>query len=551
MLLRKVNILLLLFTLFGLVFTSVAQNVAITQLVKRVKPSVVAIMTYDKNGEKQSQGSGFFIAANRIITNKHVIEDAYKAEIKTYDGSTYQVSGILGTDDDGDLAILEINLPKNKKFIPLSISPTKPEEGERILVIGNPLGLEGTISDGLVSSIRKFDSVTAIQITAPISPGSSGSPVVNLKGQVVGIATSQLAKGQNLNFAMASERISKITLIKSKSLPDFVVENNEKKLIQAAVLVEKGKKVAEATFIEAIAQAKKDNQKNFSVDNEKVKKDNENAIPFFREALDIDSTYAPAWDELGNAYYSLERYKDAINAFRAALVLNYRKYTLLQNLANSHRELKEFTLAIKTLHELAEFDKKFEAMALEQIGDIYSSEMENYKEAIASYVKSFRLPGFDNTRGLKNKLKLSIMTHGIDLQIEKKYYEAIDLYKILIEIGQEAGGHNKIGEIYYSLDQYENAFNSFSKAVKLKPDFYVAYNNLARVYLFGFKDYKSAVWAATKACKLQPDYDQGHYLLGLSYYFSGNKSSALDEYKILMPLNEKLAKDLSDLIYGK
>lgn len=551
MVLRKVNISLLLFALLGLVFTSVAQNVAITQLVKRVKPSVVAIMTYDKNGEKQSQGSGFFIAANRIITNKHVIEDAYKAEIKTYDGSTYQVSGILGSDDDGDLAILEISLPINKKFIPLSISPTKPEEGERILVIGNPLGLEGTISDGLVSSIRKFDSVTAIQITAPISPGSSGSPVINLKGQAVGIATSQLAKGQNLNFAMASERISKITVIKSKSLPDFVAENNEKKLIQASVLVEKGKKVAEATFIESIAKAKKDNQKNFSVDNEKVKKDNENAIPFFREALNIDSTYAPAWDELGNAYYSLERYKDAINAFRAALVLNYRKFTLLQNLANSHRELKEFTLAIKTLYELTEFDKKFAAMALEQIGDIYTFEFENYKEATEAYFKSFKLPEFNNSRGLKSKLSLAIIWYGGELRVQKKYYEAIEVYKMLIEIGQEAAAYNSIGESYYSLDQYQNAVDSFTKAIKIKSDNFEAYLNLTRVYLFGFKDDSSAVWAATKACKLKPDSDEGHYLLGLSYYFSGNKSAALDEYQILKPLNEKLAKELFDLIYGK
>src|SRR5262249_46241645 len=104
---------------------------------------------------------------------------------------------------ESDLALLQGNLPPDQ-YTPLELAEAFPEEGERIMVIGNPFGLlEGSVSDGIVSSLRKFPNVgTVVQVTAPVSPGSSGSPVINSSGYVVGIISSQLTQGQNLNFAM-------------------------------------------------------------------------------------------------------------------------------------------------------------------------------------------------------------------------------------------------------------------------------------------------------------------------------------------------------------
>jgi len=99
---------------------------------------------------------------------------------------------------------------------PLRLSRNFPEIGERVVVIGSPLGLEQTVSEGIVSAIRGIGRL--LQITAPISPGSSGSPVVNMKGEVVGVATLQFTQGQNLNFAVSAERISKMKSGEGKTL---------------------------------------------------------------------------------------------------------------------------------------------------------------------------------------------------------------------------------------------------------------------------------------------------------------------------------------------
>lgn len=132
---------------------------------------------------------------------------------------------------------------------PLSINASLPEVGERVVVIGSPLGLEQTVSDGIVSAVREVSAFgTIIQITAPISPGSSGSPVVNMKGEVIGVATFQSMIGQNLNFAIPGERIAKLTKIaKGKRLqpPISLDDLTPKRTITIAPLevIEKWKSV--------------------------------------------------------------------------------------------------------------------------------------------------------------------------------------------------------------------------------------------------------------------------------------------------------------------
>ena len=109
-----------------------------------------------------------------------------------------------------DLALLRVEAPAGH-VRPLSLDRTSPQEGESVVVIGNPLGLEGSVSNGIVSAVRDIPTFgRIIQITAAISPGSSGSPVVNMLGQVIGVATLQVTGGQSVNFAIPSERISQL-----------------------------------------------------------------------------------------------------------------------------------------------------------------------------------------------------------------------------------------------------------------------------------------------------------------------------------------------------
>jgi serine protease Do len=176
----------------------------IPSLVKQAMPGVVLIKTYDSNGNELSQGSGFVISKEGdVITCYHVMKGYSKATVNTSDGMEFQVSNVTALRKSDDLARISL-ATGNYTFANLNLNITIPEAGQEIIVIGGPLGLEKTVSQGTVSAIRN----NTIQITAPISSGSSGGPVFNMNGEVIGIVSSQMNKGQNLNFAIPACLIS-------------------------------------------------------------------------------------------------------------------------------------------------------------------------------------------------------------------------------------------------------------------------------------------------------------------------------------------------------
>ena len=209
-----ISIILLLF----LSINSFAQQ-TITSLLKQVQPSTVLITVYDAQGNQTGQGSGFFISKKgEVITNWHVISNASSAMVKTATGAIFKVEGVVAKDEKRDIAKIVLEA-KDVSFPYLNLSSTIPQVGERILVVGSPYGLESTVSDGLISALRKIPDIgQIIQISAPISPGSSGSPVIKLNGQVVGIATFQFIEGQNLNFAVSAMYVAKLPSVSKTSV---------------------------------------------------------------------------------------------------------------------------------------------------------------------------------------------------------------------------------------------------------------------------------------------------------------------------------------------
>lgn len=192
---------LIVFTVFFPIFA----NAKISPLILEQKKAVVTIFIMEK-GNTISTGSGFLISKNGMVaTNYHVVDDVInkgaEAIIKLPNNSILIPKRFFAYDGQNDIALIQTN-SKNTPFIKLE-TKQKPCEGDDVFVIGSPLGLEWSISNGIISSIRADGSI--IQITAPISPGSSGSPVLNSNGLVIGIATMQMIKGQNLNFAISSK----------------------------------------------------------------------------------------------------------------------------------------------------------------------------------------------------------------------------------------------------------------------------------------------------------------------------------------------------------
>jgi S1-C subfamily serine protease len=175
--------------------------------IAQLKRAVVLITTYDDRGNPLLQGSGFFIDREQVVTNLHVIKGASQISIETFAGTTTTVQSVVATNQRTDLALLRIAQPcAGSTILPLGTAP--PVEGESILLVSNPQGSRWKITRGNVGLLWKLAGRgTRLQITAAILPGSSGGPVVNERGQVMGIASSHASSADDLNFAVPVESL--------------------------------------------------------------------------------------------------------------------------------------------------------------------------------------------------------------------------------------------------------------------------------------------------------------------------------------------------------
>jgi S1-C subfamily serine protease len=179
-------------------------------LFAQASPAVVQVVIQDRQGRPLGGGSGFLVSPKGlIVTNYHVIEKAHTASVVLADKAKLDVAGAAALDQEADLAILKVAGPISTRPLELAGSDLPPV-GTKVYAIGSPLGLAQTLSDGLVSGHRETDDVTLIQTTAPISPGSSGGPLLGEDGRIVGVTTAFLKTGQNLNFAVPASQVTRL-----------------------------------------------------------------------------------------------------------------------------------------------------------------------------------------------------------------------------------------------------------------------------------------------------------------------------------------------------
>lgn len=184
------------------------EKVATINTAELTLKSTVAITMQDKDRQTLALGSGTIIGTGMVITNMHVIAGASYGFVQlSNDAQKHAIEGYMATDKVNDLALLSVPTIQTNG---LRLQVALPNVGDQIFAAGNPQGLAGTFSDGIVSSHRQFESKELIQISAPISPGSSGGPIVNANAELLGIAVGGFMDGQNLNFAIPSKYVAQL-----------------------------------------------------------------------------------------------------------------------------------------------------------------------------------------------------------------------------------------------------------------------------------------------------------------------------------------------------
>jgi tetratricopeptide (TPR) repeat protein len=433
--------------LFTLVFAfGVAAQENLPELVKRIKPSAVAIETFDARGAVLSRGSGFFIAADKVVTNRHVIEKSARVEVHLINGKKYPVKGVLAIDGEGDLAILQVEA--QTVAAPLQIEKTTPQEGESIVVIGNPFGLEGSVSNGIVSAVREIPGYgKIIQITAPISPGSSGSPVVNMRGQVIGVATLQAAEGQSLNFAVPSERITQLRLGELQTFANINAETQKNK-----------RAAAQSLYSQGLAQLSRD--------------DYAKAVAYFEKAAEIDPNYAEAWYQAGFCYGMLGKHAEALKASRRAAALRPEWAETFVNVGASSFALGQFKDAADAYRQATRLDP-YNADAQFALGLTFNK-LNRADEEILAYKRAVAQK--PDHAGALERLGLAYFK-------QKRYTEAAQAFENLKTYKPEAKTYNYLGESLFELGKTEESVEAFNNAASLNPNFDKARYNLGRAYL--------------------------------------------------------------------
>jgi outer membrane protein assembly factor BamD (BamD/ComL family) len=314
---------------------------SLPELVRRVKPAVVSVVTYNPAGEVALTGSGFFVRPGQVLTNLHVVEGAARAEVRTFEGKgkTYLVSGLSAVDEEGDLALLSVEMPAERARV-AAVAAAVPEEGERVFVIGNPLRLEGSVSDGIVSAVREVPSLGRIvQITAPISHGNSGSPVFNMKGQVVGVVTIRVMNGQNINLALGAARF--------RGLRPAARALGFEELNARAKGPRTPDSLAEWWYKNGLNSLWLGNY--------------DSALGHFENAVNRNPARAEAWIQVGFCKVKQGKNHDAIRAFEQALKLEPDSYEALNKLGdayyyagNYHKARDSYERAVRLRPDLAE-----------------------------------------------------------------------------------------------------------------------------------------------------------------------------------------------------
>lgn len=363
------------------------QDLTPEQIYEKVNDAVVIVLAYDANNKLINQGSGVVISNDGyIITNYHVMKNASKVNI-VHNDLLFENAELIGGDEESD--ILFIKIPKNDLSVIKTPESDDVKIGQKVYAIGSPLGYENTISDGIVSGYRKFDKINLIQITASISPGSSGGAVVNSKGELIGISTYTITEGQNINFAIPIEDIRKIEAkpyvyeVTKPVEPIFKQEETEKQI----KTIPKNSKLYNPKAVEYF---NKGEELILKANSEKNKKDEtlylKQAVDYFTKAIKYDDGFIEAYYEIGELYGSpfslndIEKSKKFFNKVEKLI-----ENSLLD--ASYSKSNREMLVGIANFYQLQEMEIKNNSL---KATELYKKALEELLPSVIPFYPSIK-----------------------------------------------------------------------------------------------------------------------------------------------------------------
>lgn len=298
-----------------------------TNIIQNAAKAVATVETYDKNGQPLSQGSGVFISSDEIlVTNYHVINGSAipLTDAKLPSGAYYKLKKFIGGDKQSDLAIVQFD-GKDIPYLSPGNSDTV-ENGEHVYAIGSPLGLENTISDGIISNAKRLlGGKPFIQFTAAISSGNSGGGLINNGGKVVGIVTQTINIPPELQASVSAQNLN------------FAIPIND---VEASIRGEQKLFTEDSPIYYYSIASIADNKNQYDT-----------AITYYQKAIELDGQYADAYIGLGGDYYEKGNYELELANYLKATQLDPKNANYFYYLATAYEDNGQYGKAAQAYQQ--------------------------------------------------------------------------------------------------------------------------------------------------------------------------------------------------------
>ena len=447
------------------------------EVFKQVSPSIFIVQSLDASKRPIEQGSAVVIGKGLLETNYHVIKDGATFEI--FQGSKKWQAELAATNPEHDLAELKVE----KLAAPdVRIRPSSSLSiGEQVYAIGAPEGLELTISQGLISGLRRVADGLTIQTSAAISPGSSGGGLFDSEGRLVGITTAYLKEGENLNFALPAEWA--LSLRAERINPG---------------IRRSGQSVSGDARSQSFDLLELASDEDIRGEHGKALRSYQQAADLLKKELGLVPDDEVAWAALGLVYDALRQYDNAVSAYREAIRLKPDDEHAWEQLGEAYGSLGQYQKSVDAEQAAVRFEPDDED-GWKFLGEAYDA-LGSHEKAVATYKEAIRLKPNDESPW------------------------------------------ESLGEAYFGLRQYNEAANIERKALDLDPKDESAWQILGAAY-DNLRQYKAAVDSETTALSLKPKDALAWYNLGIAYSGLGEQPEVIRVHQKLKTLDPKEADE--------
>lgn len=553
-----------------------------------VRDATATVVTVGDQGQLLQQGCGFFAdARGDVVTTRQLLRGGARASVRCADGREFEVISVVSEHRDGNLVRLRI-APGVARPRAVRFATDTPEVGDHVMVVGGPDDLPPGVTAGIVSGVREVPLLgTILQITAFVSPATNGCPVVNQRGEVVGVSLSHSHRGRQYGFAVPA---ANLFLPGNAALPAAPVSLAEWSAREGDTMLGTGEYLYGLGLRCLWAE------------------EFEEALPRFLEVAALSMGNADAWFLAGYCSDALGRFEEAVGYYMRAVALRPDFHQALRALAETHSQLRHYRESADVSRRLVALRPE-DADAQFQLGDA-CARLERWLEAAAAYRRAARLrpdfamawynlgeacgqlgivreeaDAFRRVTLLAPDIAVAHNNLGFAFYRMGKYREAVASYNEAVRIAPDfAVAYDNLGFAWYKLNRPEDAIGAFREAIRIMPDFSEAHSNLGAVLVEG-RRYREAVSAYRQAVRIRPNYAEAHYNLGTALSAMGrvqdatrallnairlapehaearlalgrcwlllrNRRLALDEYRVLKSIDPAVADRLMAMISGR